>query len=444
MRIRAVEIEFEDYDYRVAIKFGGRALTRATLLNVRLRGEVGGTEAVGFGSMPLGNIWSWPSDTLGYDDTLSAMRLHAEKIRKIVSEFSDAGHPVELACEMEGAWVEAGCEAARELGFADTMPKLCALVTASPFDAALHDAYGRALGRNVYDCYGPGFMSRDLGAYLDGNFCGEYLDLYTLRAPKEFMPLYHLVGALDPLTEADVTEPVGDGLPETLGQWITRDGLTHLKIKLNGDDLQWDVGRVVAVEQVASDAQSKLGVRDWCYSLDFNERCRDVEYLLEFLRLLGEKAPAALQRAQYIEQPTARDLKANPENKMHKVAEAKPVVIDESLVDYESLLLARELGYSGIALKACKGQSQALLMAAAAQKYSMFLCVQDLTCPGASFAHSAGLAARIPGVAAIEGNARQYFPPSANAKWAEKFPDLFRVAGGSIRTGVLTGPGLGH
>ena len=67
---------------------------------------------------------------------------------------------------------------------------------------------------------------------------------------------------------------------------------------------------------------------------------------------------------------------------MHEAAKLKPVVIDESLTDLERLLLAREMGYTGVALKACKGQSQALLMAAAAQKYSMFLCVQDLTCPG--------------------------------------------------------------
>ena len=68
------------------------------------------------------------------------------------------------------------------------------------------------------------------------------------------------------------------------------------------------------------------------------------------------------------------------------------------------------MGYTGAALKACKGQSQSLLMAAAAQKYGLFLCVQDLTCPGASLIHSAGLAAHVPGVAAIEANARQYCP----------------------------------
>ena len=58
----------------------------------------------------------------------------------------------------------------------------------------------------------------------------------------------------------------------------------------------------------------------------------------------------------------------------------------------------------------------ALLMGAAAQKYKMFLCVQDLTCPGASLLHSASLSARIPTVAAIEGNARQY---------CRAFEDLF-------------------
>jgi L-alanine-DL-glutamate epimerase-like enolase superfamily enzyme len=145
---------------------------------------------------------------------------------------------------------------------------------------------------------------------------------------------------------------------------------------------------------------------------------------------------------QYIEQPTHRDLKSHRDLKMHAAARIKPVVIDESLVDLESLLLARELGYSGVALKACKGHTEALLMGAAAQKYGLFLCVQDLTCPGASFLHSASLAARIPTVAAIEGNARQYCPVG-NLGWSERFPSMFDINDGTLGTGVLTGPGLG-
>ena len=111
-------------------------------------------------------------------------------------------------------------------------------------------------------------------------------------------------------------------------------------------------------------------------------------------------------------------------------------------MDLESLLLAKEMGYTGIALKACKGQTQSLLMAAAGQKYGMFLCVQDLTCPGASLVHSAGLAAHVPGVAAIEANSRQYVP-AANAGWEQRFPGLFQIMDGTLDMSGLIGPGLG-
>jgi hypothetical protein len=100
------------------------------------------------------------------------------------------------------------------------------------------------------------------------------------------------------------------------------------------------------------------------------------------------------------------------------------------------------MGYTGAALKACKGQSQSLLMAAAAQKFGMFLCVQDLTCPGASLIQSASLAAHVPGVAAVEANSRQYCP-DANAAWAKTHPGIFRITNGSMATGTLTGLGLG-
>ena len=49
---------------------------------------------------------------------------------------------------------------------------------------------------------------------------------------------------------------------------------------------------------------------DWYYCVDFNERCPNVGYLLEFLRKVKEKTPRGFERIQYIEQPTARDLKA--------------------------------------------------------------------------------------------------------------------------------------
>lgn len=438
-----VTFETEDFLYRTPIKFGGTILDRATLLHVTVRAHtVGGRPARGFGSMPLGNVWSFPSRAMGYEDTLGAMKALAARIARITAGYREPGHPIDLNHALEPEYLRAAEDVSRERSLPEPIPKLAALVVASPFDAAIHDAYGKAHGLNCYRTYGRDFLPHDLSRYLGPEFRGEFLEAHVLPRAKPRMPLYHLVGAVDPLTPADVRKPVGDGLPETLGEWIRFNGLTHLKIKLNGEDLRWDVERVLGVDGVASEVQAERGVVRWWYSLDFNERCPNVEYLLDFLREIRARAPAAFERIQYIEQPTKRDLKADRRNVMHEASKLRPVVIDESLTDLESLQIAREMGYSGAALKACKGQSQALLMAAAARKYGMFLCVQDLTCPGASLIHSAGIAAHVPGVAAIEANARQYFP-AANKPWEERFPGIFIIRDGTMDTSCLDGPGLG-
>jgi L-alanine-DL-glutamate epimerase-like enolase superfamily enzyme len=436
-------MEFEDCRYRTPIKFGGNVVDRATILNVHCVARArDGRTARGFGSMPMGNVWSFPSRVLSYDQTLGAMKELAGRIRDITAAFGEAGHPIDINRTLEPEYLRAAVEVAGRLGLSEPIPKLCVLVAASPFDAAIHDAFGKALGLNCYRTYGPEFLAHDLSIDLGPEFRGEYPGHYVSDRPKGRMPMYHLVGAVDPIEASDVTEPVGDGLPETLPEWISRDGLTHLKVKLNGDDLAWDVDRVDRVDRVTAEAQRRRGVDRWAYSLDFNERAPDVDYLLDFLHLLRERRPEGIQRIQYIEQPTARDLHAHPQNLMHEAAKLLPIVADESITDHESLLLARERGYTGIALKACKGQSHAVLLAAAARKYGMFLCVQDLTCPGASLVHSAGLSAHIPAVRAIEANARQYVP-AANAGWEQRFPGLFVVRDGMMDTSSLEGPGLG-
>jgi L-alanine-DL-glutamate epimerase-like enolase superfamily enzyme len=443
IRIESVAHRYEDFLYRTPIKFGGAVLDRVTLVNVECSVRtVNGKTARGFGSMPLGNVWSFPSRVLDYDATLTAMKALVERVGRIVGDCTAFGHPIDLAWTLEPEYHKAAAEATAELGLAEPIPPLCTLVAASAFDAAVHDAFGKVHDLNCYYTYGPDFLSHDLGHYLGREFAGETLQQYLSRTPQPRMPLYHLIGALDAIESSDLRQRLDDGLPETLPEWIRYNGLTHLKIKLNGDDLGWDVDRVARIDRVTAKTQQERGVGEWCYSLDFNERCRNVGYLLEFLAKVREQAPRAFERIAYIEQPTARDLAAHRDNVMHEASRLKPVVIDESLLDLESLRLAREMGYTGAALKACKGQSQSLILAAAARKYGLFLCVQDLTCPGASLIQSAGLAAHVPGVTAIEANARQYVP-AANRPWEERFPGIFRVTDGTMETARLTGLGLG-
>ncbi len=443
IRIEDISYSYQDYIYRVPIKFGGSVLDRATIINVNSTVRTAAGKVVkGFGSMPMGNVWAFPSHTMNYDQTLGLMKDLAQRISNITAQYKEAGHPIDLNCALEPEYLKAAADLQRERKLQESIPKLFVIVTASAFDAAIHDAYGKAHGLNCYRTYGPEFMKYDLSHYLGPAYKGEYLSQYVLKDPKARMPMYHLVGAVDPITEADIKKRVNDGLPETLPEWINYNGLTHFKIKLNGNQLDWDINRVLTVHQVTTETQKKRRVSDWVYSLDFNEKCPNVEYLVDFLRQLKDKSPDGYRRIQYVEQPTSRDLKSHRDQDMHKASALKPVVIDEALTDIEALLLSREMGYTGAALKACKQQSQAMLMAACGQKNKMFLCVQDLTCPGASLIQSASISARVPGIAAIEANSRQYMP-AANKGWDKKFPGIFNVRDGTMETSELTGPGLG-
>ncbi|HEX4231819.1 MAG TPA: mandelate racemase/muconate lactonizing enzyme family protein [Bryobacteraceae bacterium] len=441
VKVKSVSLGYQDFTYRVPIKFGGRTLDRVTLLNVDLVVEgADGKTAKGMGSMPLGNVWAWPAHKMDYDQTLQAMKDLAVRVGHLYESSPVTGHPIDITWAVEPEYLKAAAQLSTH--WPEPMPKLCTIVTASPFDAALHDAYGRYHNRNAYQLLTPEYLPHDLSHYLGQEFEGQHLSTYIRSEPVEKLPLYHLVGALDPITGADVKERVNDGLPETLPEWIRYNGLIRIKIKLNGNDLGWDVNRVAAVDKATAQTQAQLGVTSWYYSLDFNEKCRDVNYVLQFIANLKEKAPSAFPRIQYIEQPTARDLVDIPAFDMHRASRLIPLVIDESLTGIDAMLMAEKLGYSGAALKACKGISQSLINAALGQKHKLFLCVQDLTCPGASLIESVGLAAHVPGIAAIEANARQYVP-AANRGWDTKYPGIFHIRDGYVHCGSLNGPGLG-
>ena len=441
VHIVEVRHDFQQFRYRAPYMFGGRKVAETTLLNVHCRLRTGdGREAQGFGSMTLGNAWAFPAAS--HEVGLAALRALADRLAVVTRGCDVRGHALDLGMALEPAYARASQQLSGELQLPAPIPPLATLVVGSAFDAAIHDGYGKAFGRSVYQTYGADFATADLSRHLGPDFRGEYLDRYLERGPRPTLPVFHSIGASDPLEAGDVKQPLGDGLPDTFEQWIARDGLIRFKIKLNGGNLPADFERTVHIDRIISRVLPARGVTDWKYCLDFNEGCPNVEYLLEYLAKLRAATPAGFARVLYIEQPTRRDLARDAHNVMHQAARLRPIVVDEGLIDLNTLLLARKMGYTGVALKACKGQTQAMLMAAAARKYGLFITVQDLTCPGAALIHSAGIAARVPGNAGIEANARQ-FVPAANAPWETRFPGLFTIRDGVMATGQLTGPGLG-
>ena len=211
----------------------------------------------GFGSMPLGNVWSFPSQVLRYDDTLGAMKALAERIAALTGD-CQRGRPSHR--HRRTPWSRRTsrppprCRAIAEPGRAD--PASGTLVAASPFDAALHDAFGKAPRPATATTPTAPTSCPTTSATTSAPSSAASTSTGTSAASRS--RACRCITSSAPSTRSRTrtsTQPIGDGLPETLAEWIRYNGLTHLKIKLNGDDLAWDVERVLRVDRVAAAAQ---------------------------------------------------------------------------------------------------------------------------------------------------------------------------------------------
>ena len=69
--------------------------------------------------MPMGNVWSFPSRKLTYDQTLGAMRALAGRIQKLTAGHKEYGHPVDLNVALEPLYIQAAAQVTNELELAE-------------------------------------------------------------------------------------------------------------------------------------------------------------------------------------------------------------------------------------------------------------------------------------------------------------------------------------
>lgn len=444
--IRIIEIQpyFAEERAREPLKFGASVMDAVTFCHVRVRVENRrGAVADGWGAIFLSDFWAFPTPRLAHETRDQVMRRVTQALCQRFADFREFAHPLDifLALEPELAKISAALCSAMQL--AEPMPFLGVLVCASPIDAALHDAFGIVNGISTYAGYGRDFVSRDLSAYLGADFRGAYLSDFVRAEFAPRVPIFHLVGGLDTLRAAEVrADAPRDGRPNSLDQWIERDGVYCLKVKLRGTDLAWDVERTLAVYRIAREILARQGRAELYLSADPNEQCESPEYIVEYLDRLRERAPGAYAALLYIEQPTERELTAQRFD-LRAVAQRKPVIVDESLIGLAEMDLALELGWSGVALKTCKCHTMALLTAARAERLKIPYTIQDLTNPGLALLHSVGLGARLHPLMGVEANSRQYYP-DASLPEAAVHPDIARVQKGVALTASLRGAGLGY
>ena len=114
VKVKEIRASYEDFKYRTPIKFGGNVVDRVTMLNVDTIIEDGlGKSQKGYSSMSMGNVWSFPSKVLSYDETLAAMKLLATAIERITNQSGAVGHPVDINAALEEEYLKAAAHLAR-------------------------------------------------------------------------------------------------------------------------------------------------------------------------------------------------------------------------------------------------------------------------------------------------------------------------------------------
>jgi len=445
IRVLSLEHYFRTDKFRFPLKFGNVVVEESTSLIIKAtvenkKGEI----AEGWGSMPLMDKWAFPDPKVQHEKKIEAMKEIGIRTCRMLEKTAGSkyAHPIDIMLSNKAEIFKIAKMVCEDLKLEVPMPPLGVLVSTSPIDAALHDAFGRVNGISSYDGYGGEYMKHDLSFYLGEEFRGRYISDYLRPYYRRKIPIFHLVGALDKLTRDEV-EPSDprDGLPISLEEWIEKDGVFCLKVKLSGVNIDWDVRRTKAVAEVAHETLKRMGREEFFLSVDSNEMNPNPEATLEYLRRLKRLSPLAFEHLLYLEQPTERDLKRHM-FRMHDISKIKPVLADEAVTDMESFDLALNLGWSGVAVKACKWHTSSLLYIAKMEHLGVPYSIQDLTCPGLALIHSASLAARTNPIMGFEYNARQYLP-FAFPEIQKRHESLFKVKDGFVRTDSLHPHGLG-
>jgi Enolase C-terminal domain-like len=371
-RVVSVHHYERDVTFRMPFRFGVVTLTAApqAFLRARIRLE-DERESEGAAAEMLAPKWFDKSPALSNEQNFEQLRLSLTLAR-------DA-YTADDADTAFGHWLS-NYRPQIERGAAHGLNSLTACFGPALIDRALLDALCRAFGVSFYEAIRqnlPGIVapvgdtdltSLDLPAFLA-----------ALRPARE-IAARHTVGLVDPISAADVTKRVNDGLPETLEDVVARYGHRWFKLKVAGD-ARADVERLAAIARVLDkDAEP------YCATLDGNEQYGDAGGVLDLWRRM--KADPRLRRlAQsvvFIEQPIARHAALSED--VSALAVEKPVIIDESDDSLDAFPRARALGYTGVSSKSCKGLYKSLLnrarctvwnRAAGSERY--FMSAEDLT-----------------------------------------------------------------
>ena len=452
VRVLGIDVAERNLPFRMPFRFGVVTLEACPQLLVRARVVVDDREVVGVSSELALPKWFDKSPSLTLEDNVVQLRRSLAIADEVYRSAGSASSPFGL----HRACVEEDLRRCDREG----LPPLVASFGVALIDRAIIDAACRAGGLSFFDAVRRNVLGIDLT--LTPELAGFDLDgfLRSLRPARE-IAARHTVGLVDPLQAGDLPEGrrPEDPLPCTLEECVERYGLTSFKLKLSGS-LDADVDRLTRIAGVLD------RLPDYRATLDGNEQYKDAEGILSLWEALESRPTLARLRSAilFIEQPIARSVALT--SSVAALARKRPVEIDESDGTLEAFLQARELGYTGVSSKSCKGVYRSILNRARCAHWNstegeerFFMSAEDLIVQaGVSLQQDLSLAALI-GCTHVERNGHHYINGLAHAPREEQerilnaYPGLYRrgedgvvrlsVRGGKIALDDLHGPGFG-
>jgi hypothetical protein len=439
-RLSVPEIALYERDvaFRLPFRFGAATLTRAPQAFVRARIRLGdGREAEGAAAELLVPKWFDRDPALSDEENLEQLRNSLALAR---DAYTAGGENTAF-----GHWID-NYGAQIGLGALKGLNSLTACFGPALVDRAILDALCRALGVSFYDAIRanlPGIAAPSWqGDVADFDMDGFLAQL----APGAEIAARHTIGLADAVRARDLKDRVHDGLPQTLEEVVARYGHRWYKVKLSGDPAA-DMERLTAVALVLERIEGTYHT-----TLDGNEQYADADGVVELLRRLGSLKKLARLAASvaFIEQPLKRA--ATLAQNVARLAEEKPLMIDESDDSLEAFPVARRMGYTGVSSKGCKGLYKSILNRARCLMWNReeggeryFMSAEDLTTQAGLAVQQDLALASLLGLAHVERNGHHYvngmkgLPEAEQEAFLAAHPDLYERSDGAVRLRISGG-----
>lgn len=336
-----------------------------------------------------------------------------------------------------------------------------------------YDAHQSAAGKRGYNPllanYGPALIDRaildavchhadtDFYSAMRANIAGigpalpsfagiDFERFLAGLTPAVSIEARHTVGMVDAITAADLTERVGDGLPETFEEVVAVYGHRYFKLKVGGN-LEADIARLEAIAAVLD-----RGTAPYYASLDGNEQYPDAAAVVELLSRMHANPRLARMLASilFVEQPINRknaldaDFRATPLG--------LPVIIDESDGTLDTFVEARARGYDGVSSKTCKGLYKSILNAARCAQWNReagtaryFMSAEDLTTQAGLAVQQDLALVNLLGITHVERNGHHYvngmaaLPAAEQRAFLDAHGDLYEHSHGAARLAIRNG-----